>query len=447
MKQTTLGIGAGITILNAAASVFGTPVNEKVNLGFIGCGSYGRGVLLSGFLNRDDVNVLHCCDAIRPRVETAAGQVQQSPLGTKPILSSDMRTVLDDPKVDAVVCALPDHWHALAAIWACQAGKDIYTEKPASHSAWEGRKMVEAARKYKRIVQLGTQNRSAPYNLAAKKYIEEGKLGKIHFVRVYDMCGGGNVKIAPTIPVPEVLDWDRWLGPAPMRPYSPTYIAGLSTWPFFWDFSSGNMAMQGIHQLDLARMLIGKELPKTAYCVGGRFNTEGDADAPDTQTAVWEFDNMVMSFDLTLYTPYMLRIDSVARNSDIFPYWQQCGTRIEIYGSDALMIIGRMGGGWEVFVRTKDRQPVVADSMHGRYPVPNHMDNFLACVRSRELPNADIEIGHRSTLLVHYATISYRLGGQKLVIDPKTEEIIDNPAAMKLFKREYRSPYVVPENV
>ncbi|MCL2622105.1 MAG: Gfo/Idh/MocA family oxidoreductase [Planctomycetaceae bacterium] len=442
-KTTALGFGAGLTLLNGTASVFGAAANEKINLGFIGCGGRGR-QLLGDFVLRNDVSVLHCCDSFRQRAEAAAGVVEGSELITKPTLSTDMRTVLDDPKVDAVVCALPDHWHALACILACQSGKDVYTEKPASHSAWEGQKMVEAARKYKCIVQHGTQCRSAPYCIAAQKYIANGKLGKIHYVRVYNMKEWTNFTLAPATAVPEGVDWDRWLGPAPSRPFSPSYP---SVWHHLWDFSSGDMINDGIHQLDLARMLIGKELPKSAYCVGGRFNSQGSAETPDTQIATWEFDDLVMTFELTLYTPYMLKIDPEVRNNDMFPYWLQCATRIEIYGSEGLMMMGRHGGGWEVFVRTKNREPVVTDSMYGRFPDPEHKENFLACVRSRELPNGDIEIGHRSTLLTHYATISYRLGGQKLVIDPKTETIPDNPEAMKLFKREYRKPYEVPENV
>ena len=442
-KTTALGLGAGVTLLSGAASAFGAAANEKINLGFIGCGGRGR-MLLGDFIKRGDVNVLHCSDANRSRAQLAADIVQKSSLGTTPTLSADMRTVIDDPKVDAVVCALPDHWHALASIRACQAGKDVFTEKPASHSAWEGRKMVEAARKYKRVVQHGTQTRSAPYAIAARKYIADGKLGKVHYVRVYNMKEWKNFKLAPPTAVPEGVDWSQWLGPAPMRPFQSNLS---SSWHHIWDYSSGDIINDGIHQLDLARMLIGKELPKSAYCVGGRFNAEGDAETPDTQIVTWEFDDLVMTFELTLYTPYMLKIDPVVRESDMFPYWLQCATRIEIYGDAGMMQVGRHGGGWEVYIRPKDRQPVVRDSMYGRFPDPEHQENFLSCVRSRELPNADIETGHRSTLLAHYATISYRLGGQKIVIDPKTEAILDNPDAMKLFKRQYRDPFVVPEEV
>ena len=235
--MTTVGLGAGLTILNHSASVYGNPANNKVNLGIIGCG--GRGTQLTGdFVKRDDVNILYCCDAILPNAERAAKLVKESELSQSPKLTQDIRVVLDDPEVDAVVCATPDHWHALGCVWACQAGKDVYTEKPASHSAWEGQKMVEAARKYKRVVQLGIQNRSAPYNFAAKKYIDEGKLGKVHFCRIYNMKQLWDFKMAPSEEPPQTINWDLWLGPAAQRNYSPTYPG---CWHFLWDFSSGDM--------------------------------------------------------------------------------------------------------------------------------------------------------------------------------------------------------------
>ncbi|MDR0869707.1 MAG: Gfo/Idh/MocA family oxidoreductase, partial [Planctomycetaceae bacterium] len=418
-----------------------------INIAHLGCG--GRGTqLLAGFPYADgrvkgfkdfDVNILWCCDA---RKEKADNAVKVAGINAK--TTTDMRTVLDDKSVDAVVCALPDHWHALAAVWACQAGKDVYTEKPACHSAWEGQKMVEAARKYKRVVQHGTQNRSAAYNLAAKKYIEEGKLGRIHFCKVFNMKEWKNFKLAPATAPPENVDWNRWLGPAPERPFSPSYFGG---WHHIWDFSSGDMINDGIHQLDLARWLIGKDLPKSAYCVGGRFDSTGDAETPDTQIITWEYDDLTLTFDLTLYTPYMLKTDPVVRQSDMFPLWAQNATRIEIYGSEGMMIVGRHGGGWEVYVRPKDRKTVVKESAYGRFPDDEHKENFLYCIKTRELPNADIETGHRSTLLGHYATISYRLGGQKLNIDTKDGAVIDNPDAAKYFKRTYRKEFEVPDEV
>ena len=352
--------------------------------------------------------------------------------------------MLADASVDAVVIATPPHWHALATILCCRAGKDVYCEKPQSHNCWEGRQAVEAARKYNRIVQIGTQNRSAPYNLAAKRYLEEGKLGRIHLCRVYEQRYEANFQWGPDSDPPDTLDWDMWNGPAPERKYNQAIHA---QWRQLWDYGGGQMAYQGIHQLDLARWLCGVDYPSGVYCAGGRFNTQGAAETPDTQSAVFEFPNLLMTYEQTLYTPYMLESDDGIRNGDIFPYWPQNATRIELYGEQGVMYVGRMGGGWQVYVRPKNRQPVVKDQMHGRFPDAPHKENFVQSVKSRQRPNADIEEGHRSLLLVHYANISCRLGGRKLRIDPKTEQILDDPEAMSLFKRAYRQPWVVEDKV
>ncbi|MDR1958274.1 MAG: Gfo/Idh/MocA family oxidoreductase [Planctomycetaceae bacterium] len=436
--SSRLGFGAGLTILSGAASAQGTAANNKINLSLIGCG--GRGTdLINGFHKREqqDVHVVSCCDIRKDRGERAAAAV-----GAK--YTDEMRAVLDDKSVDAVVVALPDHWHALATFWACQAGKDVYVEKPASHSAFEGQKCVEAARKYKRIVQHGTQNRSAPYNFAAKKYIEDGKLGDIHLCRVYNVKAYGGLNIKPDERIPEGFDYDRWLGPVPMRPYSSAVVG--HGWHHLLDFSAGDMADDGIHQFDLARWLIGKEIPKSVYSAGGRFAQKDDADVPDTLISSYEFDDMTVTFELASYPGYMFKIGN--RNEDLFPYpWMQCATRIEIFGTKGLMVAGRHGGGWEVYDRPKNRQPVVRDLQHGRFPDPEHKENFLQCLRSRELPNADIEKGHRSTMLVHYATISHRLGGVKLDIDTEDGTIKNHPDAAKYWKREYRKPYEITEEV
>ncbi|MDR1269766.1 MAG: Gfo/Idh/MocA family oxidoreductase [Planctomycetaceae bacterium] len=447
--SSTLGFGAGLTILSGAASAQGTTANNKINLALIGCGGRGTSLLhgfdypnnsrITGFQEMDDVNVVYCCDVRKERGEKAAGKANAKYV-------SEMRTVLDDKSVDAVVCALPDHWHALGAILAIQAGKDVYTEKPVSQSGWEGQKMVEAARKYKRIVQHGTQNRSAAYNIEAKKYIEDGKLGTIHLCRVFNQKREMNsFKIKTGEPLPEGINWSAWLGPAADRPYSSTILN--SNWHELWDFSSGDVLNDGVHQIDLARWLVGKEIPKSAYAVGGRFtDPNSDAQTPDTLIASYEFDDLTFTVEETLYSNYILKIDGTVRQSDMFPYWMQCATRIELYGTKGLMMVGRHGGGWQVFDRPKDRQPVVKAQAFGRFPDVEHKRNFLDCIKSRELPNADIEKGHRSTSLVHYSTISYRLGGMKLDIDEKTG-VPKNPQAAQYWKRDYRSPYVIPDEV
>ena len=445
-RSTRAGLGwsAGLMILANSQSVWATPANNKVTLGFIGAG--GRGSqLLDAFLDRSDCQIAWVADVDLPRAEAVATAAAKKQGGKAPKAVQDFRNVLDDKTVDAVVVATPDHWHALATIWACQAGKDVYVEKPPTYDCWEGRKMIEAARKYQRIVQVGTQNRSAPYNMAAKKYIQDGKLGKIHFCRIFNQKDWGNFPAVPDSDPPQGLDWDLLNGPAPKAKYN----ANLrNNWHHFWRYSGGDIVNDAIHQIDLARWLLGVDYPKTVYSTGGRFHEDGAAETPDTQVAVFDFEKLVVSFELTLYTPYMLKVSPIIRESDTeFPYWPQCATRIEIYGSEGLMVVGRHGGGWQVFTRPKLHEGVVKDQKKGRFPDPEHKENFLDCVRTRKTPNADIEEGHRSTLLSHLANISYRLGGQKLIIDAKTERIVGNDEAMKFYRREYRKPYVIEENV
>jgi len=443
-NKAGLGLAAAVTVLREPKSVGAAPANDKIVLAAVGAG--GRGShLAAGFVERGDCEYAYVCDPNQPRAEALAKSIaakQSKP----PKIVQDFRKALDDKSVQAIVAATPDHWHALAAVWGCQAGKDVYVEKPATHSCWEGQKMVEAARKYKRVVQVGTQNRSAKYNMTAREYIQSGKLGKIHLCRVFNQKIWGNFPQSKDCDPPKGFDWDMWNGPAPAAHYNPTFLAG---WHHLWRYSGGDIVNDASHQIDLARWILGVDYPKTVYSVGGRFNREGAAETPDTQVAVWEFPGMVVNFELTLYTPYMLKTAPQVRESlEIYPYWPQNATRIEIYGSEGLMCVGRHGGGWQVFVRPKLQEGVVKDEENCKFPDPEHQENFVQCIRSRSVPNADVEEGHRSCLWMHYANISYRLGGQKLVIDPQTEAIVDNPEAMKLYRRaEYRKPYTIGDTV
>jgi len=438
-SKATAGLAAGTAML-AAGRAHAQSANDKIVLGIVGVKGRG-GDLARGFAERDDCEIAYLADVedqwLAPRAEMVS-KIQ----GRAPETVSDFRRVLDDKSVDAIVVATPDHWHALATVWGCQAGKDVYVEKPASHTPWEGRQMVNAARKHDRIVQLGTQNRSAPYNREAKEYIDSGKLGTIHMCRVYNQKNWGNVAEAPNSEPPAGLNWEMWSGPADKTDYNRNHHR---KWNHFWNYSGGDIINDGVHQIDLARWLIGVDYPKSVYSVGGRFAEEGVLQTPDTQVAVYEFDDLVMTFELTLYTPYMLKSDPELRQSDIFPHWPQNATRIEIYGTEGMMVVGRHGGGWQVFDRPRSRKPVVAAQRYGRFPDVEHKENFCQSIRSRELPSADIEQGHRSTLLCQYANISFRLGGRKLNVDAYTESFVDDSEANGMLRREYRSPWVVPE--
>ena len=307
-KKTGLGLAAGMTILTDARSARSAPANEKIIMGVIGI--RGRGYpLMMGFASRPDCEVAYLADVDKSmfRSMPPAGymsQVDPSLHGTRfegivkaqgraPQCVQDLRRVLDDKSVDAIVVATPDHWHALATVWGCQAGKDVYVEKPPTHNCWEGQKMVEAARKYKRVVQVGTQSRSGAYMIAARKYIADGKLGRIHMCRVVNMKYGSNFPMAPDSDPPKDFNWEIWNGPAPAHAYNPTLHR---RWGYLWRYGSGDMGGDGIHQIDLARWLCGVRLPKAVYASGGRLDSEGAAETPDTVVANLDFGSLVISY-------------------------------------------------------------------------------------------------------------------------------------------------------
>jgi predicted dehydrogenase len=420
--------------------------NDRVVLALIGAGGRGR-QLARDFASRKDAEVALVCDLHEERRDAAVKELaarQRRP----PQAVQEMQRVFDRKDVDAVIVATPDHWHALATVRACQAGKDVYVEKPPSHNLWESRQMVEAARRHGRVVQVGTQNRSAPYNHAARDYIKSGKLGAVHLCKVYNLKPGGPFKLPPDGRAPAGLDWEAWLGPAPSRPYNAAIFQG--GWHRYWAYCGGDLGDDGIHQLDLALMLLGDPpLPRAVYGLGGRYAFQDDQEVPDTQVAVYELPKLVLTFELTGYPPYMDKIAQDVRDGDLFPYWPQCATRIELYGSKGLMYVGRHGGGWQVFGKAPrpSRPGELIAQAFGRPADRPHQDNFLACVRSRQRPSADIAIGHRSVTLVHLGNIAHRVGNTKLVYDAENETFVGNDAANKLRRGTYRKGYEVPESV
>jgi len=437
-KAAGLGVAAGLTILPKAASVFGAPANERLSLAVVGLRNRGL-ALATAFAQRADCRIAYLCDADSSLKASRTDSVAKVQGGVAPKFVQDFRRALDDSSVDVLVIATPDHWHCLATIWACEAKKDVYVTAPLSHNPWEGQRAVEAARKHERIVVADLACRSSSYGLSAKKYIDSGKLGKIHFCRVHEQSGQSNFPVLPDAAVPDGLDWNAWNGPSPKNPYNANC---QNNWHGYWQYSGGNTAVEGIHQLDLARWLCSLDYPKSATTRGIRFDTSGANETPDTLVSLFEFDQLLMSFELTLTTPYMTRISQAVRNGDVFPHWPQCGSRVEIYGSEGMMIVGPHGAGWQVFARPRHEQATLVERGWGKPVDREHQQSFVESIRNRKQSGTDIEEAHRSTLLVHYANMSYRTGGQKLQVDPKTEAV-DSPEAMKLFRRSYRKPWVV----
>ena len=436
------GVAAGLAAAGSPARVRaqGPSANEKFVVGLMGTGGRGLWFLRNEFARRPNLEVAYVCDVDDERLGRAVKLVEDA-TGRKPKAVTDFRRILDDGDVDLFFNATPDHWHALPTIMACQAGKDVFLEKPVSHNVWEGRKTVEAARKYDRIVQVGTQTRSGPYTQKAVEFLREGRLGKVHFVRVLNMKYRNPVPARPDEPVPEGVDYDMWLGPAPDRPYNRNHFH--YNWHWFWAYSGGDIINDGVHQIDAARLLIGKDWPRSVISTGGKLAFDDAQETPDTQVALWEFDDVLMQFDLTLWTPHMVKTPWDLRDTDEFPEWPTNATQIEVHGTGGLMKFSRQGGGWQAW----DKDGKLIDQGPGRHPHGPHIDNFLECVVSRELPTADIEEGHRSTVLCEIANISYRLGGRKLTFDSATESFVGDDEANAFLKREYRSKWAVPETV
>jgi len=308
-----------------------------------------------------------------------------------------------------------------------------------AHNVWEGRKMIEAARKYKRVVQVGMQTRSAPYAKEAAEQVRSGKLGDVYLIRVFNMMQHSPMREGLVQAVPQGFDYDLWCGPAPKLPYNPS-----RAWLNQWEYSCGPIPGDAIHQLDLARTLVGdKPYPDTVAHSGGVRALRDGREIPDTQLALFDYGDFTLVFESALWTPYMKKIPPHIRDNDLFPDWPFCATRIEVVGTKGFMYFGRHGGGWQIY----DADDKVVDFRYGRQGDKWHQDNFIQCIRTREKPNADVEQGHYSVLLCHMANISYRVGNRKLALDPKTEVFVDAPEANKYLKRTYREPWVVPEQV
>ncbi len=427
------GAVTALTVLSGPR-VYGA--NERIAVGVMGVG--GRGTWLAEkFAARPDVTIAWVCDPDSRRVERARGVLEKAQ-GHAPKGVQDFRRMLEDKTVDAVINATPDHWHALGTILACQAGKDVYVEKPMSHNIWEGRKMVEAAREHKRVVTAGMQSRSSAYVRKAIEVVRSGRLGDIHLVRVFNLMQHAMSKPS-TQPPPSELDHDLWCGPAAKTTHN---MAG--TWLNFFEYSRGPIPGDAVHQLDLARLLMGDPPPPKSITSTSALRVLRDGrDTPDTQLATFEYDGWTLQFDGALWTPYMTKTPLELRDKDLVPNWPFNSTRIEMFGTRGFMYVGRHGDGWQVL----DEKAKLVETSTGRQGDAAHIENFLQCIRSRALPAADVEQGHQSALLCHLANIAFLAGKVSLAFDAPTESFTNAPVANQFLKRKYREPWVVTEQV
>lgn len=414
--------------------------NEKVILALIGAGGRGTQIILSIQKNCPGVEVKYICDVDNKRGGRAINELEKQQK-FKPQQVEDMRRVFEDKDVDGVIIATPEHWHALATVWACQAGKDVYVEKNISLSISEGEKMIQAAKKYNRIIQCGTQNRSAPYSSSAREFIKSGKLGKIVLVKTYCMLPGNNPwNLKPDTEVPDGLNWNLWLGPTPIIPYN---VSRHKAWYDWWAYSGGQiLAGDASHVLDLARMALGDPVfPKSVHCAGGRVLFKDKREIPDNQTITFDYGDFLMTCESSKYGNYLSKTSTEIRYGKLFPNWQLNSTRIEIYGTESMMYLGRHGGGWQV----TGPDSSILDEEYGYFPDEAHQQNFIDSVRTRKIPNGDIEQGHYSANLVHLANLSYRTGKKHLYFNGK--KITNSEEANSMDELHYRHGFEIPKNL
>ncbi|MBX3239204.1 MAG: Gfo/Idh/MocA family oxidoreductase [Chitinophagaceae bacterium] len=437
-----IGLTTGSSVL--PLSSLAAP-NNRVVLGLIGCGGRGRDVLSGITRENENVEVKYYCDVnetLKGIQEDIAKHSQRQK--SKPVFVNDMRKVFDDREVDAVVIATPEHWHVLAGIWALQAGKHVYVEKNPTLSIWEGQKLIEATKRYNKVVQIGFQNRSAPYAFSARDYIRSGKLGKVVHVKCYNMLSGGKWTPAPDAEVPRGLNWDAWQGPAKAVPYNPGRhsMTGRGGWLDFWSYGGGALSDDASHVMDLARLALGDPShPKSVYCSGGNIAFNSQKETPEFLNITYDFGDYAMTCESGNFQPYMTKKPQEVRFSDKFPYWPQMATKIEIYGTERLMYLGRHGGGWQVV----EKDGKVVDQFYGYFPDKYHFKDFIDSIRQNRTPNGEVTQGHLSASLVHLADIAYRTGNRHLFFDAATEKFTNYPEANQYLKGHYRGIYTIPE--
>ncbi len=397
--------------------------NDVVNVAVVGVNGRG-GDHIAGLTRQKDARVVAICD-VDSNVIGRAQRTLEKKYGKPVPYFQDIRKLLEDKSVDAISIATPNHWHALATIWGCQAGKDVYVEKPVSHNVTEGRRMVEAARKYNRVVQTGTQCRSHKGIQDAMAFLHSGGIGKIYLARGLCYKPRGSIGHKPDGSVPAGVDYDIWLGAAPKRPFNPNRFH--YNWHWNWDYGNGDLGNQGIHQMDLARWGLNKnEFPKAVQASGGRFGYTDDGQTPNTLAVSFEFDDCMLEFEVR---GLPTNDENGVRVGDLF------------YGTNGFVAITSYTR-WQSFVGPKlDKGP-------GGDSGGDHYANFIKALKARDSKqlNADIEQGHLSSAYCHLGNIAYRLG-RKLHVDPSSESFVNDSEADLMLTREYREPFVVPTKV
>ncbi len=429
--EKTGALAAGAATFHIASGLRAQSPNEKFTVGIIGPGGMGSNHL-RGLARLSEVNIAAVCDVDSNRLGIAVKNVE---LAGKPAprAENDLRRVLDDKSIDVVFIATPDHWHTPAALLAIDAGKHVYVEKPASHNIREGRLLIEAARRNKRVVQVGTQSRSAPHLRAGMEKLAGGAIGDVLTTKVWNSQLRSNIGHAQSEPPPATLDFDLWLGPAPAVPYRSSLLH--AKWRWFYAFGAGDMGNDGVHDIDIGVWgLLGDKPrhPSRIAALGGKYFFDDDQEFPDTQNVLFEYDlgggkKKQLIYEQRLWSPY---VQEGHENGDAY------------YGTSGYMVLGKAKS-WQIF----GKKNAPGEEMKGTIDLDAHHQNFFDCIRTGARPNADIEIHHYSACLCHLGNIATRLG-RTLNFDPAAEKFIGDDEANKLVGREYRKGHwAVPKGV
>jgi predicted dehydrogenase len=424
---TAMTAGTALTLTGVHSSAAAR--KESVRLALIGCG--GRGSGLVGMVARKDsaVSVGWLCDINPGRIDAVArviGRHQSTP----PQRTSRYEDVLADKNVDAVIIATPHHWHALIGVAALTAGKDAYIEKPISHVYNEGPQIVAAAKKFGRVVQQGTQMRSSPVTRQAEKLLRAGIIGQVKVARAWTAELRRLVPPVADSSAPAGVDWDRWLGPAPKRPFNIQRFQ--PTWRYFRDYGNGEIGDDGIHDIDMARWGLGDPVnPVKVTARGSRMMLKGQfGDFPDNMNVTYEYpDGRLLVYENYPFTEYgMHGFD----NGNVF------------YGTEGYMVFSRRGAFTVYLGRKGDKGPTETKESRSNSGLDEHLDDFLQAVRTRTSTRASAEIAHHSCALVHLGEIAFRTRGQ-LDFDPQSEQFVGCDEANELLTKPYRAPYLFPE--
>ena len=459
-------MGSSMAVSAAALALRGKVLgaNDRVRVAI--CGVRGRGNdHLHGFAKVPGTEIAAMCDVDESVLNQRLGDAEKLGMA-KPKPYGDIRRLLEDKDIDAISIATPNHWHSLMAIWACQAGKDVYVEKPCSHNWFEGRQLVRAVKKYNRICQHGSQSRSNPAMLQAMQKLRDGTIGNVYMARALCYKWRASIGHTETEPVPAGVNYDLWTGPAPMKPFTRNRFH--YNWHWIWDTGNGEVGNQAIHEIDIARWGLGVGFPVSVSAMGGHFMFDDDQETPNTLNATFAFEDgqgnrKMMELEVRHWiTNHEAEIGTGAYGSggvpaagltaaatkkpdekpSLGPKDAKTNTIGNIfYGSNGYLAID----GYDAYKTwlTDQAEPGPSGKASG-----DHWANFIDCVRSRRAEDihSPIEEAHISTTLVHLANASYRLG-RSLRFNPAKEQVIDDDEAKRMLRGSYRAPYVVPEEV